>query len=138
LLRLAGLTGDTRYEHPARPIAAMLAPSAASQPTAFAHLLDAIERLTTSPLEIAVIGELGDPRTQLLRSEVYGRLLPASVTLTGTGSDDVPLLAGRDLLDGVPTAYVCEHYACRLPVTDAKDLRDQLDAVIEARQQAAR
>jgi uncharacterized protein YyaL (SSP411 family) len=138
LLRLAGLTGDARYEQPARAIAAMLAPSAASQPTAFAHVLEAIERLTTSPLEVAVIGDHDDPRTQLLRSEIFGRLLPASVTLTGTARDDIPLLAGRDLRDGVPRAYVCEHYACRRPVTDAKDLRDQLDAVLESRQQAAR
>src|SRR5262249_57436090 len=62
LLRLAAVTGDTRYEEPARAIAAMLAPSAASQPTAFAQLLNVIERLTTSPLEIAVIGERDDPR----------------------------------------------------------------------------
>jgi uncharacterized protein len=138
LLRLAALTGDTRYEEPARAIAAMLAPSAASHPTAFAHVLSAVERVTTSPLEVAVIGERDDPRTQLLRSEIFGRLLPVSVTLTGTARDDVPLLAGRELRDGLPTAYVCEHYTCRRPVTDAKALRDQLDAVLESRQQAAR
>jgi uncharacterized protein YyaL (SSP411 family) len=133
LLRLAALTGDTRYEEPARAIAAMLAPSAASHPTGFAHVLNVIERLTTSPLEVAVIGERNDPRTQLLRAEIFGRLLPASVTLTGTARDDVPLLAGRELRDALPTAYVCEHYTCRRPVTDAKELRDQLDAVLEDR-----
>jgi uncharacterized protein YyaL (SSP411 family) len=138
LLRIAALTGDTRYEEPAHAIAAVLAPSAASQPTAFAHLLNVIERLTTSPLEVAVIGEHDDPATRRLRSEVFGRLLPASVTLTGTARDDVPLLAGRERRDGLPTAYVCEHYACRQPVTDAKELREQLDAALEGRQQAAR
>jgi uncharacterized protein YyaL (SSP411 family) len=138
LLRLSALTGDGRYEAPARAIAAMLAPSAASLPTAFAHILNVIERLTTSPLEVAIIGERDDPGTQLLRSEIFGRLLPASVTLTGSASVDVPLLAGRELRDGLPTAYVCEHYTCRRPVTDAKELRDQLDDVLERRQQAAR
>jgi uncharacterized protein YyaL (SSP411 family) len=138
LLRLSALTGDTRFEDPAQVVAAMLAPSAASQPTAFAHLLNVIERLTTSPLEVAVVGEPDDSRTQLLRREIFDRLLPASVTLTGTARDDVPLLAGREQRDGLPTAYVCEHYTCRQPVTDAKELRAQLDAVLEARQQAAR
>jgi uncharacterized protein YyaL (SSP411 family) len=138
LLRLAALTGETSYEEPARAIAAMLAPSAASQPTAFAHLLNVIERLTTSPLEVAVIGDRDDSRTQLLRSEIFGRLLPAAVTLTGSPRDDVPLLAGRTQHDAIPTAYVCEHYTCRQPVTDAKELRAQLDAVLESRQQAAR
>jgi hypothetical protein len=89
-------------------------------------------------LEVAVIGEPDDPRTQLLQGEIFGRLLPASVTLTGGARDDLPLLAGRESRDGLPTAYVCEHYTCRQPVTDAKELRAQLDAVLEGRQQAAR
>jgi uncharacterized protein YyaL (SSP411 family) len=43
--------------------------------------------------------------------------------------------------DGRPTAYVCEHYTCKQPVTDADALREQLDAVMatpQPRQQAAR
>ena len=31
------------------------------------------------------------------------------------------------MIDGVPTAYVCENYACQLPVTNAEALAAQLD-----------
>jgi len=142
LLRLAALTGEARYEDLGVEVVRMLAPVSASHPTGFAHLLGAVERYVTSPVEIAIIGERDDERTRALRREVATRLLPASVTLTGSSADPSPLLAGRSARDGAPTAYVCEHYTCKQPVTDAGELREQLDAVLAARrapdQQAAR
>ncbi len=44
----------------------------------------------------------------------------------GVGAD-LPLLEGRGMLDGRPTAYVCQHYVCQLPVTDPEALAKQLD-----------
>jgi uncharacterized protein YyaL (SSP411 family) len=53
--------------------------------------------------------------------------------LTADAADDgVPLLADRPLREE-PTAYVCEHNACRQPVTTPEELRAQLDAVLAAR-----
>jgi uncharacterized protein len=138
LLRLAALTGETQFEEPAIEVLRLLAHAGASHPNGFAHLLGAIERFVTSPAEIAIIGDPNDERTRALRREVATRLLPASVTLTGSSNDASPLLAGREARGGEPTAYVCEHYACKQPVTNARELRAQLDAVLAARQQAAR
>ena len=42
------------------------------------------------------------------------------------GSSAVPLLEGRALIDGRPTAYLCRDFACRLPVTDPAALLAQL------------
>ena len=38
----------------------------------------------------------------------------------------IPLLENRTTIDGLPTAYVCENYTCKQPVTDVSALRDQL------------
>jgi hypothetical protein len=142
LLRLAALTGESRYEESGVEVVRMLATVSTSHPNGFAHLLAAVERHVTSPVEIAIIGDRADERTRALRREVATRLLPASVTLTGSPDDPSPLLADRTERDGAPAAYVCEHYACKQPVTSPADLREQLDAVLAARrtpgQQAAR
>jgi hypothetical protein len=36
------------------------------------------------------------------------------------------LLADRSLINNLPTAYVCRHFVCRLPVTSVDDLARQL------------
>jgi len=133
LLRLAQLTGDRDLEPPAVEVLRMLAPSAVAYPNGFAHLLGALERSVTSPAEIAIIGDPADERTRALQREVATRLVPASVTLTGSGGDPSPLLAGREARNGAPTAYVCEHYTCKQPVTTAAELGEQLEAVLTAR-----
>jgi uncharacterized protein YyaL (SSP411 family) len=137
LLRLAALTGVGRYEVPAEEVLRLLGSVLAEHASAFAYLLGALERLVTPPLEVAVIGDRDG--ADVLRREVHGRLLPAAVTVSaapGAGADVTPLLADRALVDGKPTAYVCEHFACRQPVTTPEDLRAQLDAALAARRGA--
>ncbi len=42
----------------------------------------------------------------------------------------VPLLRERRMTNGHATAYVCENYTCRNPVTDASDFALQLSGSI--------
>jgi hypothetical protein len=136
LLRLAALTGDADAAARAERWVATLAPVAGEYPTAFAFLLEAVGRLVRPPLEVAVVGEPDDPVRGALVDVLRRRLLPSSVRVTaapGTGAELTPLLAGRAEGDGRATAYVCQRFACQLPVTDADALRDQLDGVTATR-----
>ncbi|MBM3675988.1 MAG: thioredoxin domain-containing protein [Actinobacteria bacterium] len=131
LLRLAALTGETAYETSPRAVLGLLAPVIAKHAHGFAYLLAAYERAIAAPVEVAIVGH-----SPALRREVYGRLLPASVTVAdaaGTGADLTPLLAGRGIVDGMPAAYVCERYACRHPVTTPEALREELDGALARR-----
>jgi uncharacterized protein len=136
LLRLAALTGERSYEDAALGWVQPMGEIAAEHPTAFAYLLGAVERAAHPPLEVAVIGALDDPAADALWRVVTQRVLPGAVVLRaapGTNADASPLLADRPLVDGRATAYVCERYACRQPVTDADAFAAQLDDAIRAR-----
>jgi hypothetical protein len=132
LLRLAALTADEKLEAAGVDAMAALGRLMGDHPTAFAELLGALGRHLGPPLEVAVVGDPGDPATAALAAEVHRRFLPTAVSVVaapGAGAEHTPLLADRLLRDGRPTAYVCQRFACRTPVTDPKELAAQLDSV---------
>ena len=99
---------------------------AARHPGAFAHLLQALDLHLGTIREVAIVGP-EDERAALV-AVVRERLRADVVLATGPGAAQdpdpaVPLLAGRDLVDGRAAAYVCEHFACRRPVTEPDELR---------------
>ncbi len=131
LLRLSLFTGDAAYERAgvsANRAARDLIPRA---PTAFGHLLGAIDLYVADAKEIAIVGPAGRDRDRLVE-EVWSRYLPNVVIAVGgagapEGPSTVPLLAGRPSVDGRPAAYVCRGFVCRRPVTEPEDLAAELD-----------
>jgi len=135
LLRLAALTGESRWQEAGETAVRAVGAVMGDHPTAFAELLGALERAVRAPIEVAVVGDPADSATVALRAEVRRRFLPTAVAVTaapGTGADLTPLLADRPLVEGKATAYVCQHFACQRPVTDPATLATQLDAALRA------
>jgi uncharacterized protein YyaL (SSP411 family) len=87
-------------------------------PSAFGHALCALDLHFSTPREIAVVGP---PDSEIARAAL-APFDPNAVVAFGP-SDDVPLLAGKDYVDGKPAVYVCERFACRRPVTEPAELR---------------
>ena len=119
LLRLAALTGEHEYERRATGVFRLLQRVAARHAQAFAHLLQALDFHLAPVKEVALVGP--GPEREPLERVVRSRFRPHLV-LAGGEPDGVPLLAGREPVEGRATAYVCESFACRRPVTEPEEL----------------
>jgi uncharacterized protein YyaL (SSP411 family) len=130
LLRLAVFTGNDAYRNHAMTSLRSVRDFLARMPTGFAHWLCALDFSLSTPREIVVIGPRDDEARRALLRVVHASLRPNKV-LAGAESPpqsaNMPLLEGREMIGGRPTAYVCEHYACQLPVTEPDALAAQLD-----------
>ncbi|MFD3639673.1 thioredoxin domain-containing protein [Streptomyces sp. NBUL23] len=83
------------------------------------------EALLDGPREVAVAGPVGG---ELHRTALLGRA-PGAVVAAGEGPGagaEFPLLVDRPLVGGEPTAYVCRHFVCDVPTTDAGELAAKL------------
>jgi uncharacterized protein YyaL (SSP411 family) len=119
LLRLARMTGESRYEDAAMSLIRLLHTVAPEHPLAFGHLLRAIDFAQAPVREVALAGD--GPGTVALARVVRGAYTP-HVVLAGGGGSAVPLLEGRGPVDGRAAAYVCERFTCGLPVMTAEEL----------------
>lgn len=124
LLRLAKLTGNHNYRRQAARILHLMAAAMQGQPTGFGRMLTALDDFLTNSQEVVLVGTLDDPRTQAMLQEVRRHYLPHTVLALKEPNTEnpLPLFEGRTLVQGQPTAYVCENYACKLPVTGVDEL----------------
>ncbi len=128
LLQLAAYTGEARYSAAAESILVPLAGALREYPLAFGEALNAVRLFVHGVQEVAVLGTPDSPETRALLQVLHTGYYPNAVIAHGAAdsADFPPLLAGRSLLNGLPTAYVCRHFACQLPVNTAEALHAQL------------
>jgi uncharacterized protein len=124
LIGYAALTGSGRHRDAAEAALRTVRLLADRVPRFAGWSLAAAEAALVGPLEIAVVGEDGDPlRDDLARA---ARLAPspgAVVVVASPGASGVPLLDGRGPVDGKAAAYVCRSMVCERPVTTVEELR---------------
>jgi len=118
LLRLGRVWGDDELERAAAGVFRLIRDAIPRAPSAFGHALSALDLYLSPPRELAVIGR---PDDEIARAALGG-FDPNAVVAFGP-ADDVPLLAGKDFVDGRPALYVCERFACQAPVTQPERSR---------------
>ncbi|HEY6812778.1 MAG TPA: thioredoxin domain-containing protein [Propionibacteriaceae bacterium] len=127
---MAELSGEDRYASRADRAAANAAELVRRAPRFAGWLLaDAISQTSRrKPVEVAVVGPDEAARAELVL--LAHQLAPAGSVIVA-GMPDQPglaLLNDRPMINKQPTAYVCRHFVCKLPVTSVDDLALQLTA----------
>jgi uncharacterized protein YyaL (SSP411 family) len=129
LQRLVQLTGKPEYERALERAFAGLASRIADQPVAVPQMLVALQASLGSKRQIVLVGE----GSEALLREVRSRFLPETLVLRIDSEASrerlarwMPWLSGMVAVDGKAAVYVCQNFACQLPVTDVARLGELL------------
>jgi len=130
LLRLAEMTGSPRFRAAADRTLEAFAPRMRATPVGLPQMLAAYMFAKSKPRQIVLAGEAGSAQAML--AVVRRRFLPHKIVLLADEASRarlaewLPALAGMTPVDGKATAYICENYACQLPVTDPERFAELL------------
>ncbi len=89
-------------------------------PRAFAKSLTVVDFLTEGPTELAFIGDETQELLAALQRAVADCYVPNRIVATNPAgtSSALPLLAGKEPVNGNPALYICRNFSCQQPVTD--------------------
>jgi uncharacterized protein YyaL (SSP411 family) len=133
LLRLSQLRDDQNMAERVRKTIDAFATTLSHFPSAMPQMLVALDYSLTKPRQIVIAGKKDAPETKALLREVHRHFLPKTILVLADGAEGQKFLGEKNeairamsIVDGKPTAYVCENFTCKAPVTDSKALAELL------------
>src|SRR5450631_3829206 len=125
LLTYSALTGSTRHRDAADAAVPSAAVLAAENPRFAGWTLAVAEAGVAGPLQSVVAGV--GPQARKLLEVARSSISPGLVTAHGPpDAQGIPLLAGRPLVGGRASAYLCRGFVCKRPVTTPEELGSAL------------
>lgn len=119
-LLLYDLTADRRYRDAAVAAMERVASVAQAQPASFGAALGVMGRLARPARQVVVVGH---GKLAEVAARVPGLVAVVSAEQAAEWVErGFGLFEGRVQQNGRPTAYVCEDFVCRLPVTESAEL----------------
>ncbi|WP_285116035.1 DUF255 domain-containing protein [Leifsonia sp. fls2-241-R2A-40a] len=126
------LTGERRYERAAREGMRLVAAQALQVPSAFGTSLALMSGLAGEAEQLVVVlpdaapdDEPATASALLAAARRHSAALVALATeseAAAFAADGFELFDGRTTRDGLPTAYLCREFVCRLPATTPQEL----------------
>jgi uncharacterized protein YyaL (SSP411 family) len=123
LQRLALMTGRSEWDQLAVRMLQALATSVERYPTSFGRWARALLFRAFPAREVAVVG----PEARQWGVDLQQHFIPNTVVMAAEAPTDAyPLLAGRGGKEGETRIFVCQQYACQLPVNQLAEALEQL------------
>ena len=129
--RLGIITGDTRWITLSRKSLASFSEQAKNTPTGFANMHTGFITYNNSKV-LVVVAESYDHKIQKIIQEIKSHYSPSVLIIFKDISDPdkldsiAPWLSSYKCLQGMPTFYFCEDFACKQPTTNIKTILNLL------------
>jgi uncharacterized protein len=134
LARLARIFDRKEFQHAAARVLGTFHAALERAPAALPQMLAALDATLTEPVQIVLAGQRDLPETAELLRVIRERYLPNKVVLLADGSQGQNWLAQHIEavglmvpVQGRAAAYLCQNFACELPVTEPEQLAQLLD-----------
>ena len=129
LLRLAHMTGNEDWRLLGAATLNAFAESLEEFPAALPQMLAALDFQLAGPRQIVLAGKAGTAEIEAFHSIIGKRFLPNTIVMFADNGEAQqylarfqPFFAEIHMLDNRATAYVCENFVCREPITEAEKL----------------
>ncbi len=133
LVSLGRMTADSELEKKAARLAGTFSGTVAQAPSAYTHLMVALDFALGPSFEVVVVGRREAPDTEAMLEALHRHYIPNMVVLfkpEPEGSAAVARLAGftepQTATEGRATAYVCRNHSCDVPTTDPGEMLELL------------
>jgi len=131
---LGHLTGRPEYLDEASRLSRALSHEVNRAPQAHTHLLSALDLALGPSYETVICGDSRSEDTQRMLKALDKHFLPYNVVVFRPAETEHPEIAEiapftkfQTCIDGKPTAYVCQNYACSVPTTDTAEMLRMLE-----------
>lgn len=132
-LRLGRMTGDIDLEEKAEQVTRTFSRQIQEYPMGYTHMLVAVDFMIGPNQEIVIAGDPDQETTQQMIRAVHTKFLPNKVMLLrpqGPSGERLvslsPFVEAMRSVNGQPTAYVCQGYACKTPAKNVEQLESIL------------
>jgi len=130
-LRLGRLTGNTELEDKAYEQLNTFGSMIEGQPMGYTHMLMALLFMNSNASEVVIVGSREDKNAKRMLELVNRSFQPFMVVVFKDAEvveDDITNIAtyveDQTMIDDKATAYVCENFACRAPITDLEEFNE--------------